>query len=191
MHTMQIRQRQQDDRQRTPTVIARVGSLMSSSLERGSKRSIRRKVVYCAIGAVCALPTYLTLGAPTANAYKTINEHCILRVEQPNPFGDGVFEYGGAVDCTGYGAVWSSLEVCAEVQNTETGKWYTINGTCLVDSKPVFTSYNPITELHDGVCGVNYRTWDFGAVWHGTEASGPTSEWGDKEYTSSVVNNAC
>jgi hypothetical protein len=151
----------------------------------------RRRLAYIIVALACVTPASLALAATSASAYKRINEACILRVNEPVPFGDGVFAYGGRVDCSSYGKVWTEGEVCAEVQNTVNGKWYKINGSCRQQGK-VFREENEIFPIyHEGDCGVNYRTWDRGRAWHGGE-SGLGAEWGSqKEYESSSVNNCC
>jgi hypothetical protein len=168
-----------------PPAADRLGAELAGFRKVRHARALARRTVYFAVVLACALPATLALGASSASAYVRINENCILRAFAPEGTGGGGFGYGGAVDCTGYGKVWSTIDLCAEVQNVETGKWYLINGSC--HSKgPEFTALNELGEGHEGLCGVNYRTWDYGAAWHGG-GSGPTSEWGHAEYRSSPV----
>lgn len=155
------------------------------------KQRAHRRAVICAAAALCAIYAPLALTTSSASAYKEINEHCILRVTAPEPQGNGTFKYGGAVDCTAYGDVWSYLDVCAEVQNTSNGKWYEISGSCVYDYEAQWEDDNRLSEYHTGDCGVNYRTIDYGSVWHGTKASGPTTGWGEAKEVSSSVNNTC
>jgi hypothetical protein len=161
----------------------RLGTTLAGSRQVRPARALARRAVYFAVVLACTLPATLAVGAASASAYVRINEHCILRAFEPA--GGRDFVYAGAVDCSGYGNVWTSIEVCAEVQNVETGKWYVINGTCLSDG-PTYRALNELGDGHEGLCGVNYRTWDYGVAWHGG-GGGPTSEWGHAEYRSSPV----
>lgn len=125
------------------------------------------RVIGCAVVVVCSCAATLALGVSSASAYERINEACILRAFAPSGAGSGKFVYGGAVDCSGYGNVWTSLEVCAEVQNTTTGTWYQIKNSCVADG-PIYRALNELGSVHEGaLCGVNYRTWDYGVAWHG------------------------
>jgi hypothetical protein len=155
--------------------------------QRRRRRAVsRRRILSCAVVLACTLPASLALGASPAGAYVRINEHCILRVIAPMGAGAGKFVFGGNVDCTAYGNVWTSLEVCAEVQNTGSGQWFLINNSCAADG-PTYRSLNELASVHEGaLCGVNYRTWDYGVAWHGG-GGGPTTEWGHAEYRSSPV----
>lgn len=144
----------------------------------------------CAISAVvCAAPGTLALAATPASAYVRINEHCILRAYEPEPYGNGTFLYRGAVDCRGQGEFWAEVEVCAEVQNTVSGKWYKVTGSCNI-AGPKFREYLEEAGEHTGTCGVNYRTWDRGEVWHGGKSKQEGS-WGSATYMSSAVKNVC
>jgi hypothetical protein len=156
---------------------------LRSSWSARSARALSCRTVCSAVVLACALPATLALGASSAGAYVRINELCILRAFEPA--GGRDFVYVGAVDCSGYGNVWTSIEVCAEVQNTVSGQWYLINGSCVADG-PTYRALNELGSSHEGLCGVNYRTWDYGAAWHGG-GGGPTGEWGHAEYRSSPV----
>jgi hypothetical protein len=160
----------------------RNGLTGSRSVRRTRARSWR--AARCAVLLTCALPATLALGASAASAYVRINEHCLLRAFEPA--GGSNFIYAGAVDCSAYGNVWTSIEVCAEVQNTGNGVWYQISGSCRSDG-PLYRALNELGAEHEGgICGVNYRTWDYGVAWHGG-SGGHTSEWGHAEYRSSAV----
>ena len=163
----------------------RIRAGLPSSRKVRPGRAFARRTVCFAVAAAFTLPATLALGASSASAYVRINEDCILRAFAPEGTGGGGFGYGGAVDCTGFGKVWSTIDVCAEVQNTVSGEWFQIKGSCL-SKGPEFTALNELGGGHEGLCGVNYRTWDYGVAWHGG-AGGHTGEWGHAEYRSSPV----
>lgn len=133
------------------------------------------RVALFAAAIVCAMPATLALSATPASAYKRINEKCILRVYEPVSFGEPTMVYGGEVDCEANGPTWSEVEACLEVQNTVTGKWYVVTGTC--KARLAYETFNPIELEHTGDCGVNYRTHDYGEAWHGG-ASKREGQWG-------------
>ncbi len=145
----------------------------------------RRWLTRSVLSLTCLTAAISAVAPASASAYTRINERCILRVFAPEGTGGGGFGYGGAVDCSGYGNVWTTIDLCAEVQNTVTGKWYVINGSCGAQG-PIYRALNELGSGHEGLCGVNYRTWDYGVAWHGG-GGGPTTEWGHAEYRSSAV----
>jgi len=151
--------------------------------------AIRRRVTYIVLSVACVIPVALAVAAAPASAYERINEHCILRAYEPVADGYGDFSYTGEVDCREYKSVWMEIEVCAEVQNTESGKFYKISETCKAGG-PFFTAFVEEGGVHTGNCGVNYRTWDRGKVWHGSSGK-REGEWGSKEYRSSPITNYC
>lgn len=156
---------------------------------RGIRSPVRWRTLCGVLAVACIAPATLTFAAAPASAYVRITEHCILRAYEPLPFEDGEFQYAGAVDCRGQGEYWTEVEVCAEVQNTVSGLWYRITGSCQI-SGPSFREYNEDAGDHDGICGVNYRTWDRGEVFHGDKAKREGS-WGGATYMSSAVKNVC
>lgn len=157
----------------------------------GEHRRVGRRILYALIVALCAAPMPLAMSVTPASAAETLNEDCLLRVKQPIPQGGGVLEYNGSVECTK--AVWTRIEVCAEVENTVNHNWYLISGSCFENkSPPVFKALNELEGfLHSGDCGVYYRTWDYAEAWHGNESTGPTTEWGATPYISSRVKDTC
>jgi hypothetical protein len=150
----------------------------------------RGRVAMFAAAIACAMPATLALSATPASAYKTINEKCILRVFEPENifFGEPTMVYGGEVDCEANGSTWSEVEACLEVQNTETGKWYVVSGTC--KHRLAYETFNPIEGEHVGLCGVNYRAHSYGEVWHGG-AAGREGEWGTARQETSSVFKDC
>lgn len=158
-------------------------------LIRGIRLPVRWRTACAVLAVACVAPATLALAATPASAYVRINEHCILRAYEPLPFGSGTFLYAGAVDCRGQGEYWTEVEVCAEVQNTVSGDWYKITGSCRIDG-PHYLEYNEEAGEHAGICGVNYRTWDRGEVWHGGRSKQEGS-WGSATYRSSAVKDAC
>ena len=105
----------------------------------------------------------LLAGASSASAYVQIDSRCILRAYTPwSQNYTGPYYVSGEVDCSGNSyPVPSQIEVCSQVYNSSTNQWYTVSGSCAETN--VITEYvNQLTILESGVCGHEYRTWDWG-----------------------------
>ncbi len=145
---------------------------------RATSRAGRRLGMSAA--AACAVVGLALAAAPAASAYVRINSRCILRAFEPFWGGGSDYFVSGEVDCSGYGAVESKLEVCSQVYNAD-GKWYTVSGSC-VTTPWEFIAGNWEGNYVKGVNGHTYRTWDKGWL---------ASDGASAEYESSGFTCGC
>ncbi|MGH2882970.1 MAG: hypothetical protein ACRDPA_09795, partial [Solirubrobacteraceae bacterium] len=126
---------------------------------------------------MCAASAAPLVGASSASAYVRIDSRCILRAFVPYTTGEpGTSGYtvSGAVDCTGYGNVWSEIQVCSQVANGS--QWFTVSGSCYPPSGQggdtlAYTNYNSLALAEGGVCDHVYRSWDWGKVFYPTASN--------------------
>ena len=119
----------------------------------------------------------LAISVPAASAYVRIDSRCILRAYQPywTDYYSGFYHVSGEVDCSGNSyPVKSEIEVCSQVYNGSTGQWYTVSGSCGTETTTAYVNY--LSRGIQGVCGHEYRTWDWGYL---------TDDGASATYTSS------